>query len=161
MYWFILCIILFGITGCVVTQKQSVNKKSAAQYNVELGLGYLEEKQTARAQEKLLQALKEAPNLPEVQTSMGYFLLKTGKTAQAKVYYARALKLAPHKGEVLNHYGVFLCTTGHYRQATQYFAAAAKDKNYIHATAAYQNAALCALKIPDKKLADKYFKMAK
>ena len=55
-----------------------------------------------------------------------------------------------------NNYGVFLCRQKKYTEAIIHFLLATKDPAYLHVSDAYQNAAHCALKIPNRALADQY-----
>ena len=154
-------ILFAGLTACSTMTPHATNNPKAAHYNVELGLGYLKQGNTIRAKEKLLWALKQDPRSPVVQDAMGYFLETTGELKQAAIYYHRAVQLAPRSGAAQNNYGTFLCRVGRYPESIQYFLAAAQDPSYLHTALAYENAAKCALKIPDKKLAQLYFAKAK
>jgi len=128
----------------------------AANYNVQLGLAYLKHDDVERAKSKLLLALRENPNDPINLDAMGYFFELTHDLKTAEKYYLHAIKIMPSMGAVHNNYGTYLCRHGHYRNAIKHFLLATKDINYLHAAAAYKNAGLCALKIPDMKLAHKY-----
>ncbi len=149
-----------SLLACASNQAEQHNP-TAAEYNIRLGMGYFQEGQVDRAREKFLRALKQAPNLPEVQLAMGYFLLELKQVDQAKSYYERALKLAPNSPEVQNNFGVYLCRIGEYQKSIGYFVKVAKNEQYLHPDAAYENAGLCALKIPDKEQARRYFEEAK
>lgn len=148
--------------SCSIQQEPSIDSHNptAAEYNIRLGMGYFREGQVDRAREKLLRALQQAPNLPEVQLAMGYFLLELKQTDQAKPYYEKALKLAPDSLAVQNNFGVYLCRVGEYQKSISYFLKVAKNANYLHPDAAYENAGLCALEIPNKEQARHYFQEA-
>lgn len=165
------CILAVGIclslTACSTTHTTNTNnnstedkKANAAQINTRLGLAYLERHDVQRAKQKLLIALDEGPNLPEPWYAMGYLLQATGNTDQAKKYYLKAVELAPDRGDVLNNYGTFLCRSGDYNGAIKQFLTAVKDPKYINTASAYENAGLCALKIPDRTMAMGYFNKA-
>jgi len=55
---------------------------------------------------------------------------------------------------------VFLCDRQRYNDAEEHFLKAARMKDYQSPDEAYQNAALCALRIPDKERARRYFREA-
>ena len=150
------CLLLIA---CTTTQPQQPNI-AAAHDNAQLGLAYLQQGKTEYAKNKLLLALHQAPNDPLILDAMGYFLEKTGESKTANQYYLQAIKIAPHEGAVHNNYGAYLCRHGHYQTAIEHFLQAVKDKNYLNTAAAYENAGLCALKIPDKKSAKLYFQQA-
>ena len=130
----------------------------AGSLNAQLGLAYLQQGQVEQAKSSLLHALQEAPNDPLVLQAMGYFLDRTGETKAAEHYYVRAIELAPKNGAVQNNYGIYLCRQGQYQNAITHFLLATQDINYLHVASAYKNAGLCALKIPDKKLAREYLR---
>lgn len=135
-------------------------KERAAKINVRLAMAYLERKDILRAKHKFLLALEEAPQLPETAYAMGYFLEQTGDDKGADLYYLKAIKLDPKRGDALNNYGTFLCRKKHYHESIAYFLKATQDPNYLATAAAYENAGLCAKKIPDLHEAQKYFKKA-
>jgi len=149
---------LFFLVGCTTTIKP-VNQEAAG-INVQLGVAYLQQGNTARAKVKLVQALKQAPNWPPALDAMGLFLAKIGNMNEAEKYHLRALSIAPKDSDVQNNYGTFLCRAGRLKQAEQHFLLAARNPDYLHSAEAYENAGLCALKIPDKKKAKTYFEEA-
>lgn len=160
-----LSLLILSLAACGTMKSEETTTKenkqiSTAQLNAQLGLGYLERHEVQRAKQKLLLALSEAPNIPEPWYSMAYYLEVTGETEQAKTYYLKALALAPNRGDVQNNLGTFLCRTGDYRGSIQHFLLATKDPDYLDTASAYENAGLCASKIPDDKLALQYFNLA-
>lgn len=128
--------------------------------NTQLGIAYLERHNIQRAKQKLLMALDQAPETPEPWYAMGYFLEATGNKADARTYYLRSVEIAPTRGDVQNNYGTFLCRTGDYKAAIQHFMLATKDKDYLDPADAYENAGMCALKMPNYRLARKYLTSA-
>jgi type IV pilus assembly protein PilF len=146
--------------GTATKNPAEEKKKKLAGINIELGMGYLEEKDIKRAKQKLLEAIEADPSLPEVQYSMAYFYETTGDTQQANIYYLKAISLAPNRGDTQNNYGTYLCRTGEYRKSIEHFKAALQDPSYLDTAGAYENAGLCALKIPDSNQALTYFNHA-
>lgn len=144
------------------TEKLSQQKRKAetVSYNLQLGLGYLEQGNTSRAKKKLLYALDLEPTSTEANGAMAYYLEKTGDSEGAKKYYLRALVLAPGNGAVLNNYGTFLCRHKQYEEAISYFLKATQDAHYLHSAGAYENAGLCAEAIPNNTKAEFYFEKA-
>lgn len=155
-----LCLVACTSTSApsTVNTKKSVN--FAAENNIKLGLAYLEQGKIPQAKEKLLNALKQAPQNYLSYDAMGYFLEKTGEAKAAEQYYLKAMQLAPHNGAAYNNYGTYLYRQKRYQDAIHYFTLAVKEPNYLHTADAYENAGLAALKIPDKKLAKMYFEKA-
>lgn len=129
----------------------------AASYNAQLGLGYLKQGDRSRAKHKLLLALSQDPDAPNVNAAMAYFMENSGELDKAQDYYKKAIGASPKAGAQLNNYGAFLCRRGQYVQAEEYFLKAVKDTEYEHTAGAYENAGLCAMAIPDHVKATKYF----
>ncbi len=145
-------------TGAATSDEKA--KISTAKINVRLGIAYLEMNNVQRAKQKLLLALTQAPHIPEPWYAMGYFLETTGNKEEAQEYYVKAIKIAPSRGDVQNNFGTFLCRQGRYEDSIQHFMLAVKDPDYISPADAYENAGMCALKIPNHPLADQYFALA-
>ncbi len=154
----LLIILIVFLTACAtVTRKSNVQ---AAKYNLQLGLAYLKHGNIDQAKSKLLLALRENPKDVIALDAMGYFFELSHDLKTAERYYLQAIKIMPYMGAVHNNYGAFLCRHRYYRAAIEHFLLATKDINYLHVAAAYKNAGVCALKIPDKKLASIYLKKA-
>lgn len=161
----VLAISISLLTSCSTTKSQEEEHDQdrmikTAKINSQLGIAYLEKNNAQRAKQKLLLALKQAPNIPEPWYSMGYYLETTGDKEGARTYYLKAINIAPTRGDAQNNYGTFLCRSGDYANSIEHFIVATKDTDYLDVGSAYENAGLCAMKIPDKQLAMKYFEHA-
>lgn len=152
----------FLLSACTTPSAVEIkNSNSAvASINTQLALAYLDQNDPARGKEKLLLAQKQAPSDPSVWYVSGYFLERTGDILAAESSYLHAIQLAPHLGEAQNNYGAFLCRQKKYTTAITYFLSAANNPSYLNVAKAYENAAQCALKIPNKSLAATYFELA-
>lgn len=139
---------------------QTMKLEEAAKTNIQLGLGYLKEGEPQRAKQKLLAAMQQAPHDPETYLAMAYYCMNVEEWEQANFFYQKALALSPHSSQAQNDYGIFLCRTGQYSMAIRYFLSAAQKPEYTKQADAYENAGLCALKIPDALAAQRYFKKA-
>lgn len=138
-------------------QQNTATNVTAAGFNVQLGLGYLQQGDMQRAKSKLLLALSQAPNWPQALDAMGYYLENTGDTRTAAIYYQKAVAIAPTSGPVQNNYGTYLCRIGQYQAADNHFMLAVQDINYLNTAEAYENAGLCSMEIPDNDKALAYF----
>ena len=151
------------ISACSVKKQPTEDEErmtKTAKINTQLGLVYLERNDINRSKQKLLLALKQDPNIPEPWYSMAYYLETTGNKRLANDYYLKAISLAPERGDTHNNYGTFLCRAGKYRESINQFNLAVKAPDYLTSGDAYENAGLCALKIPNKKLAARFFAAA-
>lgn len=153
MYFFIL--IFFLSNACA----DNVNP-DAARTNAKLGLAYLEKGLYPQSKQSLLIALREDRKIASVWYGMGYYLEKTNHLRSAQAYYQQAIKVDPHSGAAKNNYGIFLCDQHRYQGAIAEFKLAANEPSYLNAGRAYKNAGNCAMRIPNKKLAMRYFREA-
>lgn len=157
------------LAGCSSTTTSSgtsslpghkASPKLAAEYNVALAEGYMKEGRMDIAQQKLALALKQAPNMALVHNELALYYERVGDNDRADQEFRIALRDAPGDPVTLNNYGAFLCRDGKYKSSLKYFTEAASNLNYSTPDAALANAGNCALMIPDKKLADEYFRRA-
>ena len=160
-----LLLILSSLSACLHSPQEHSDQlkpdlEKAARINVQLGLAYLEKGEVNQAKTKLLLAKSEAPAEASVWSGMGYFLERTGDIQQAERHHLKAISINLNQGPALNNYAAFLCRQGRYQEALATFDSAAKDSQYIRPALAFANAGTCALKIPDQKLANQYFRLA-
>lgn len=158
-------LVTFLVSGCGSTTESPDNKpknssQQLADYNVQLGVGYMQQGDLPRAKQKLLAALEKAPNWPPALEAMAYFYQITDESDKARTYYLKALNIAPRAGATLNNYGRFLCLQGQYRESLAYFNRALADEHYLKTAEVNENAGLCAAKIPDYTLAEQYLQKA-
>ena len=115
----------------------------ASGYNVQLGLGYLQQGNLVVAKEKLERALRESPRSPKVHSAMGLLYERLGDPKRADEEYRTALRYAPKDPEVANNYAVFLCKSDRTEEGVKYFLEAARNPLYRTPEAAYTNIAVC------------------
>ena len=143
-----------------IINKGQLDLTKAAVFNMQLGLGYLKQGNRPHAKKKLLTALEQKPNSPDINAAMAYYLEQTNDLEHAKKYYLKAISLSSNSGAQLNNYGTFLCRQGDYKKAEDYFVKAVNDPQYVNTAGAYENAGLCVLAIPDEEKAKFYFNKA-
>ncbi|HYW75779.1 MAG TPA: type IV pilus biogenesis/stability protein PilW [Gammaproteobacteria bacterium] len=152
------------LAGCVTSSSSPVKQKAsphkAAMYNTQLAIIYMQEGRMDLAQNKLAEALKQAPHLVDVHNAMALYYERIGRVPAANHQYKLALRYGDDDPNTLNNYGAFLCRQGKYRESIRYFVKASNNIDYSTPDRALSNAGLCALKIPDKTLAKKYFQQA-
>ncbi|MGH8427820.1 MAG: type IV pilus biogenesis/stability protein PilW [Gammaproteobacteria bacterium] len=153
-------------SGCTSSSSspQAIPKKAspelAARYNTQLAYGYMREGHMDIAQQKLATALQQAPHLAFVHNTLAFYYEQVGDKNRADQQYKLSLQYDPNDPNTFNNYGAFLCRNGEYRASLNYFSRAAADLNYNTPDAALVNAGICALKIPDQKLAQQYFQQS-
>lgn len=143
----------------------AVDKKNNRAKNIiQLALQDIQANKLNLAKNKLLKAIKLAPNFSPAWYTYGYYCEINGYKTRAEKYYRQAITLTRHdkgqRGDALSHYGAYLCRHHQHTAAIKNFIEATQQKNYLHIASAYQHAALCALSIPNKTLAIQLFTKA-
>ncbi|MGH8279931.1 MAG: type IV pilus biogenesis/stability protein PilW [Gammaproteobacteria bacterium] len=158
-----LLLVAGALAACVSSSTSPGDKVSlqqASQYNVALGVAYLQQGRRDLAMQKLQLALKQDPDNASAYMSLGLLYNAIGDTQRADDNFKTALRKAPNDPQIENNYAVFLCQRGKPRESEQYFLEAAQDPMYPTPEAAYTNAGVCAIKIPDEAAAGQYFQKA-
>jgi len=76
---------------------EQAKRVTTAKINTQLGMVYLKIHNVERAKQKLLSAMNQAPEIPEVWYAMGYFMEQTGNSVQAGQHYQKAIQKANRK----------------------------------------------------------------
>jgi len=156
----LLAAVLTACGGATQTPRKSVDSESkeAAELQVKLGRGYMEQGDLEIAMEKLQRALQLDPRSVDAHTLLAVLNERIGRRERAEGFYRKAERLAPDNGEVNNNLGAFLCGSGNYREADAYFVKALADPFYRSPAAALTNAGVCAGKAGDAVKAEDYFR---
>lgn len=120
-------------------------RQQAAETNVRLGQGYLEQGKLDLARDKLLRALELDPRSAAAHTVIAVLYERIDDGEKARVHYRRAVDLAPQSGDVLNNYAAFLCKQGEYDESDRLYARALADPFYKTPAVAHANRGACAL----------------
>ena len=147
-----------GEDGRVIDQK----KKNAdiAHANTMLGIEYLRAGNYEMSREKLDRALAADPDSAEANDAIAVLYENVGEPDKAEKHYKKSLSLNPENPRGHNNYGQFLCAHERYKEAEKEFLIAANEPFYTTPALALTNAGLCALRIPDEEMAEKYFRQA-
>ena len=147
-----------GKDGRVIDKEKK--RQEVARANTMLGIEYLRTGKYELSREKLEKALAADPDSPEANDAIAVLYEKVGEPDMAEKYYRKSLRLNPGNPRGHNNYGQFLCIQGRYKDAEQQFLLAAEDPFYSTPSLALTNAGLCALRIPDEEMAEKYYRKA-
>lgn len=131
-----------------------------AKANARLGLAYMERGEYDVAVTKLKKAIDINPDLAEAHHYLAEAYQHLGNVELAGKEFRRAISLGGSNPALQNNYGIFLCRQGHYRQALRHFARAYDDDSYTRQDESYENAGVCALRIPDAAKAERFFRHA-
>lgn len=131
------------LAGCASSSTRDKKKGDASNYNMQLGMAYLNQGDLGLAKEKLDRAVAENPGDPNVHSAMAMLQDRLGHPDQADKEFKTALSLGPRSPDVLNNYAVMLCRTGRVDDGVKAFEEAAHNALYRTPEAAYTNAGVC------------------
>lgn len=98
------------ISGSTVqTRATPASAAEAAQYNLQLGIGYLRQGNLQAAKDKLEKAIEQQPGLATAHAALGVVFEGLEDPAGAERHYRRAVELDPRDPDSLNALAVFTC----------------------------------------------------
>ncbi|HAC33923.1 MAG TPA: type IV pilus biogenesis/stability protein PilW [Gammaproteobacteria bacterium] len=133
-------------------------KPTAAQLQLRLGIGYMQEGAHETALTALERSIQLAPQQAEAHAALALLNVQMKRHDEARNSYRRALRLEPGNPEINNNYGYFLCQQGEYLAADRRFQCAIANPLYSTPWRAYYNAGICALEAGELKQADIYLR---
>jgi type IV pilus assembly protein PilF len=154
--------VVLALTGCAAGQARQTaeneEQESAADINLRLAQGYLEQGRLEIAQDRINRALVLEPRSPKAFTLMGVLQEKIGDVTAAGGFFRRAAEVAPRTGVYLQNYARWLCRAQRYGEAEAYFERALADPFYDTPNLALLNSAICARSSGDRDLAESRFR---
>jgi type IV pilus assembly protein PilF len=157
----LLALLALGLAGCAPVQTRQAaggEQESAADINLRLGQGYLEQGRLEIAHDRINRALALEPRNPKAHTLMAVLQEKIGDSSQAGVHYLRAVEFAPRSGVYLQNYARWLCREGRFAEAEAHFERALADPFYDTPQLALVNSAICARSAGNEELAEARFR---
>ncbi len=150
------------LQGCVQTggPKGSAETAEAVRIYSDLGLGYLRQGKLDQALQKLQRALELNSRDPASNHYIAEVYKQMEETKLADLYFEKAAELDPKNPMLLNNYGAFLCEQSRFADAEKYFLRAAELPRYQTPELAYENLALCVLRMNNPVQAEVYFRKA-
>ncbi|MEQ6342787.1 MAG: type IV pilus biogenesis/stability protein PilW [Gammaproteobacteria bacterium] len=160
--WWLSGLLVLSLAACTQQPLRTGSGQgdSLAQIYTNLGLTYLQQGKRELALEKLQRAIEADPDLPAANHYLAETYQQLGQVEEAERYYRRAVKLDPGNPMLRNNFGAFLCGHGSRDEAEQQFLLAAKNPRYETPEQAYENAGMCAQRIPDAEKAEQNFRAA-
>jgi type IV pilus assembly protein PilF len=134
---------VLAIAACSSANNRAQKKTDASNYNMQLGMAYLNQGDLGLAKEKLDRAVAENPGDPNVHSAMAMLQDRLGHPDLADKEFKTALNIGPRSPDVLNNYAVYLCRTGRVDEGVKTFEEAAHNALYRTPEAAYTNAGVC------------------
>ncbi len=157
-----LVLLCLSLVACSSQQSRTPGDepRTPAEINAELGMRYMQQGNLDVALKKLKRALEQDPDLAMAHHYMALLYERYDSTEEAERHFRKALSITPDDPSLKNNYGVFLCGQERYQEAVNIFLEVAKSPYYSRPEEAYENAGLCALRIPDTANAEAYLRLA-
>ena len=150
-------------SACVTEGPRPIEPASdedAAQANLNLGVGYLQQGRADAAVDALERALELNPRLVDAHSTVALAYDELGDTEEAESHHRRAIQIDPNNPDVENRYAVFLCRHARWTDAERYFDKAINNPRYTNRTLALVNAGTCARSANDLDAAEENFRAA-
>ncbi len=157
-------VVMLALTGCVTettgTVKKEVDPEEVRDRLINLGVGYLRQRDFARAKENLRKAEKIDPDFPLIHTTYGVLFQLEGENKLAEQHFRRALRLDPDFSQARNNYGAFLFAQGRYEDAIKQLTEASKNRFYNKRPQVFENLGVAYLRTGKKDKAEEAFRRA-
>ncbi|MDO8698257.1 MAG: type IV pilus biogenesis/stability protein PilW [Pseudomonas sp.] len=153
------------LTGCVTTgdvnpMKTDKGRDEARDAYIALGIGYLQQGNTAGAKTPLKQAIDLDPSSADAHVALAVVFQAELETELADEEFRKALSARPDDSRILNNYGGFLFEQKRYPEAMERFKQASEDNLYQERARVFENMGLTALRMKQRDQAKLYFERA-
>jgi len=135
----ILALVAAGALLTIGCAGPSAEKKKEASARMQMGLTYLEQRNTPAAMRELTAASELDPDNPEVDMSLGLAYQSRGDLGMAEKYLRSAVRKKPDYADAHNNLGIVLSHLGRGDEAIREFEAAASNVLYQTPEMAYYN----------------------
>lgn len=149
------------LAGCVTETRGPQPLKPAppekqVQTLVDLGIGYIRNRDYARAKDNLTRALEINPNAPEVHNAFGLVYQLEGENELAESHFKKAIANRNYT-RAFNNYGAFLFAQERYRESAQMLEIAAQDRLYQNRSSVFDNLGIAYLRLGESEKAEAAF----
>ncbi len=152
---------LFLLSGCVTettgVKKKEVNQEDVLEKLINLGVGYLRQRDYSRAKENLRKAVEIDPRSSFAHTTFGVLFQLEGEHRLAEEHFEKAIKFDSDFTQARNNYGAFLFAQGRFDDAVVQLLAASKDRFYPKRPQVFENLGVAYLRLGDEALAENAF----
>lgn len=152
------------IAGCVSSgsvdpMRTSEGRNEARDAYIQLGIGYLQQGEAARAKAPLRKALDLDPGSADANAALALVFQTEMENNLADEHYRKALS-GRNDARILNNYGSFLFEQKRYAEALERFTKASEDNLYAERARVFQNMGMTALQLGQRDEAEAYFSRA-
>jgi type IV pilus assembly protein PilF len=147
------------LSACVTEttgQQKAASPEKQLQTLVDLGVGYIRNREYARAKDNLSRALLIDPASPLVHNAFGLVYQLEGETEQADIHFKQAIADKTYT-RAINNYGAFLFAEGRYEESIEQLEVAAVDRFYQNRPLVYENLGVAYLRLGDSVKAEEAF----
>lgn len=160
-----LLLLLTGLmAGCVSSGssdplRTASGREQARDAYIQLGIGYLQQGEAARAKTPLRKALELDPGSADAHAALALVFQNEMEYQLADEHYRKALS-GRNDTRILNNYGSFLFEQKRYPEAMERFTKASEDNLYSERARVFQNMGMTALQLGQREQAETYFTRA-
>lgn len=160
-----LLLLLTGLmAGCVSSGssdplRTASGREQARDAYIQLGIGYLQQGEAARAKTPLRKALELDPASADANAALALVFQTEMEYKLADEHYLKALA-GGNDARILNNYGSFLFEQKRYSEAMERFTRASEDNLYGERARVFQNMGMTALQLGQREQAETYFTRA-
>lgn len=152
---------LVAVLGSCVTETTTGLEKADSEKrlnsHIELGVGYLRNRNYQRAKESLQRALEIDSQSAKAHNYFGLLYQLELDPEMAEEHYKKAIRYDPSLASARNNYGAFLFEQGRYEEAIVQLKEAASDKLYRNRSHVYENLGISYLRLGQREEARKAF----
>ncbi len=160
-------LVLFAglLAGCMTggshnPMSTSQGRDEARDAYIQLGIGYLQQGNTARAKAPLKKALALDSSNADAHAALALVFQLEMETELADEHFRKALSASGDDTRILNNYGGFLYEQKRYPEAKARFEQAAQDNLYPERARVFENLGMTALMMQQPAAAKAYFERA-
>ncbi len=136
------------------------DKEKALASHIQLGLGYLRNKNLDLARYHFDKALKFNDQSPGALNGQALLYQIEGETALAEQYFLKALEQDPGFSQARNNFAIFLYQQERYAESYAAFETVSRDMQYRHRAGALLNLGRAAKRVDKMERAEAVFKQA-
>ncbi len=154
-------LVLGLLAGCVTETRGPQPLKPAppekqVQTLVDLGIGYIRNRDYARAKDNLTRALEINPNSPQAHNGFGLVYQLEGEDELAESHFKKAIANRNYT-RAFNNYGAFLFAQGRYRESVEMLEVASQDRLYQNRPSVFDNLGVAYQRLGENEKAEAAF----
>ncbi|MCB1646003.1 MAG: type IV pilus biogenesis/stability protein PilW [Pseudomonadales bacterium] len=154
---------LLLLSACVTETsmpQKTVDKQAQLKAFIDLGVGYIRNREYQRAKDNLQKALQLDPRSPDAHNLFGLVFQLEGEYEVADQYFRKAIEYDPYFTRARNNYGAFLYEQRRFEEAVQQLRVASEDRLYNLRPQVFENLGVALQRLDRKQEAEEAFTRA-